>query len=139
MRQITADLQRLVKADPGRYQNVKILAMNKTVEVGFQYDGKGMYRALVIDPATHKSTSMTPWVNSLTLLERAVATEGIKLAPMRHRPHKKKSIYLYVDDQDYGVDVVDVALSRNKTIDDIKREMEQFFAPAQVTFKVETR
>lgn len=37
MKQITADLQRLIKADPGRHYEVKIMATNKDVEVGFQY------------------------------------------------------------------------------------------------------
>jgi len=139
MRQITADLQRLIKADPGRHYEVKIMATNKDVEVGFQYDGKGMYRALQIDPITHKSIAMTPWVNSLTLLERAVAAEGLKLAKYSTPRRARKSIFLYVDGTDYGVDVVDVALARNVTVDDLKRELEEHFAPAQVTFKVETR
>lgn len=139
MKQITADLQRLVKADPGRHYEVKIMATNKDVEVGFQYDGKGMYRALQINPSSHKSIAMTPWVSSLTLLERAVATEGLKLAEQRRQRPPRKSIFLYVDGEDVGVDVVDVALAANKTVDDVKRELEQRLAPAQVTFKVETR
>ena len=139
MKQITADLQRLVKADPGRHYEVKIMAMNKDVEAGFQYDGRGMYRALQINPSNHKSLKMTPWVNSLALLEQAVAAEGLKLAEQNTPRRARKSIFLYVDGSDYGLDVVDVALARNMTVDGLKRELENHFAPAQVTFKVEVR
>ena len=139
MKQITADLQRLVKADPGRFYGVKIMATNIDIEVAFQYDGQGMYRALEIDPATKKAIAMTGWTNSLTLLEKAVARAGIKLADQSSARKVKKSIFLYVDGQDYGVDVVDLALAENKTVDDLKRELENHFAPAQITFKVETR
>lgn len=141
MKQITADLKRLVKADPGKHQSVIIAAVNQDVDVNFQYDGNGMYRCLLRDPNTHKAIKMTPWVDSVTLLERSCAAEGIELANQRSGfGHKgRKSIYLYVNGVDYGVDVVDVALAGNKTVDGVKRELEKHFAPAQVTFKIEVR
>lgn len=146
MKQITADLQRLVKADPGKFYAVKIMAINKDIEIGFQYDGMGKYRALQIDPDTNKSIAMTGWTDSLTLLEKAVTRAGIQLAEQRLElgqpyPGRKgrKSIFLYVDGEDYGVDVVDMALAGNKTVDDLKREFEKHFAPAQVQFKIEVR
>lgn len=80
MKQITADLKRLVKADPGKFYGIKIRATNKDIDVGFQYNGDGMYRALQIDPNTKKTIVLTPWVNSLTLLERGCAAAGLELA-----------------------------------------------------------
>lgn len=146
MKQITADLKRLVKADPGKFYDVRIMATNVDIEVALQYDGQGMYRALEVDPATKKAIAMTGWTNSLTLLEKAVARAGIELAEQRLElgqpyPGRKgrKSIFLYVDGKDYGVDVVDLALAGNKTVDAVKRELEKHFAPAQVQFKIETR
>ena len=141
MKQITADLKRLVKADPGKHQSVIIAAVNQNVDVNFQYNGEGMYRCLLRDPNTHKSIKMTPWVNSVTLLERSCAAEGIELANQRSDfGHKgRKSIFLYVDGDDYGMDVVDLALVNNKTVDAVKRELERHFAPAQVQFKIEVR
>ena len=47
MKQITADLKRLVKADPGKHQSVMIAAINQDVDVNFQYNGDGMYRCLL--------------------------------------------------------------------------------------------
>ena len=146
MKQITADLKRLVKADPGKHQSVMIAAINQDVDVNFQYNGDGMYRCLLRDPNTHKAIKMTPWVNSVTLLERSCAAEGLELADQRldlSTPHPgrkgRKPIFLYVDGDDYGVDVVDLALAGNKTVDAMKRELERHFAPAQVQFKVEVR
>lgn len=146
MKQITADLKKLVDADPKRFYAVKIMATNADVEVGFQYDGDGLYRALQIDPNTKKTVAITPWVNSLTLLERGCAAAGLELADQllelgQSYPGRKgrKSIFLYVDGVDYGVDVVDLALAGNKTVDAVKRELEQHFAPAQVQFKIEVR
>lgn len=140
MKQITADLKRLVKADPGKHQSVMIAAVNQNVDVNFQYNGDGMYRCLLRDPNTHKAIKMTPWVNSVTLLERSCAAEGLELADQRLPGRKgRKSIFLYVDGDDYGVDVVDLALAGNKTVDDVKCELERHFAPAQVQFKVEVR
>lgn len=146
MKQITADLKRLVKADPGKFFAVKIMSVNKDIEIGFQYDGLGKYRALQIDPDTNKTIAMTGWTDSIYHLEKVVERAGIELAEQRLElgqsyPGRKgrKSIFLYVDGEDYGVDVVDLALAGNRTVDEVKRELEKHFAPAQVQFKVETR
>lgn len=80
MKQITADLKKLVKANPGKHQSVMIAAVNQNVDVNFQYNGDGMYRCLLRDPNTHKAIKMTPWVDSVTLLERSCVAEGVELA-----------------------------------------------------------
>lgn len=83
MKQITADLKKLVKADPGKHQSVGIMAVNTYVLVNFQYNGDGMYRCLLRDPNTHKAIKITPWVDSITLLERSCVAEGVELADAR--------------------------------------------------------
>lgn len=137
--QIIADVERLAKLNPNNPQNVKIRCLNKGIDVGVQYNGAGMYRALQIMPRVRKPIALTPWTNSTSVLENAIAAAGLELAPARPARPKRKSIWLYVDGQDFGMDVVEVALARNEMVDTTKQFLIQQFAPAQVTFKVETR
>lgn len=111
--------------------------INMDVYVGVQYNGKGMYCAVQIKDGA--VTTLTPWTNNLMRLDTDIAASGIELSPARPPRTAKTSVWLYVDGQCYGVDVLELALSQNKTLNEMKRELKEKFAPAQATFRVEKR